>query len=275
MRKSYRVTFQNHRGEELVGILDTNESPRYFALFSHCFTCSKDLKAVVRISRVLAEGGVGVLRYDYTGLGDSHGDFQTTNFTTTCLDTICAAQFLAREYEPPQLLVGHSLGGTAAYQIAEQLETVRAIVTIASPSCTTHLSDFLAGSNPEIDATGFGWVTIGNRPIPITAQLMQDLRSHDVPSRIKSLTKPLLLFHSPDDETLNYRHSTNALYWAPGRSSLITLPGSDHLLTNQAEDIPLVGNTILAWANRFCGPPLGSAQPGPLSSSSESRSCPN
>lgn len=253
MRKSYRVSFPNHRGEELVGILDTNDRPRYFAVFSHCFTCSKDLKAIVRISRVLAEGGIGVLRYDYTGLGDSHGDFRTTNFTTTCRDTICAAEFLAKEYEPPQLLVGHSLGGTASYEIAEQVAAVRAIVTIASPSCTTHLSDFLAGSNPEIDATGFGWVTIGNRPIPITAQLMQDLRSHEVPSRIKSLTKPLLMFHSPDDETLNYRHSLNALYWANGRSSLVTLPGSDHLLTNQPEDITMVGQTILAWADRFCG----------------------
>ncbi len=253
MRKSYRVSFPNHRGEELVGILDTNERPRYFALFSHCFTCSKDLKAIVRISRVLAEGGVGVLRYDYTGLGDSHGDFQTTNFTTTCLDTVCAAQFLAREYEPPQLLVGHSLGGTASYQVADQIESVKALATIASPSCTTHLSDFLAASNPEIDSHGFGLVTIGNRPIPITAQLMQDLRSHDVPNRIKALAKPLMLFHSPEDETLPYRHSTNAFYWAQGQSSLITLPGSDHLLTNQPDDIALVGRTILAWADRFCG----------------------
>lgn len=255
MRKSYRVSFPNHRGEELVGILDTPDQPRYFALFSHCFTCSKDLKAIVRISRLLAEGGVAVLRYDYTGLGDSQGDFQTTNFTTTCLDTICAAQFLRQEYEPPQLLVGHSLGGTASYQIAEQIESVRALATIASPSCTTHLSDFLAGSNPDIDAQGFGWVTIGNRPIPITSQLMQDLRSHEVPNRIKELTKPLLLFHSPDDETLNYRHSLNALYWANERSSLITLPGSNHLLTNESADLPLVAHSILAWANRFCGTP--------------------
>lgn len=268
MRKSYRVSFPNHRGEELVGILDTNDQPRYFALFSHCFTCSKDLKAIVRISRLLAEGGIGVLRYDYTGLGDSQGDFQTTNFTTTCLDTICAAQFLSREYEAPQLLVGHSLGGTASYEIAEQLESVRALVTIASPSCTTHLSDFLASSNPEIDQAGFGWVTIGNRPIPITAQLMQDLRSHEVPSRIKSLSKPLLLFHSPEDETLNYRHSLNALYWANQRSSLITLPGSDHLLTNQPADIPLVSHSILAWADRFCGGPIE-----PVPSTSEPSSC--
>jgi uncharacterized protein len=253
MRKSYRVSFPNHAGDTLVGVLDTCDHPRFYAIFSHCFTCSKDLKAIVRISRVLAEGGIAVLRYDYTGLGDSHGEFQQTNFTTTCLDTICAAEFLRERYEPPQLLIGHSLGGTASYQVAERIDAARAVVTIASPSCTTHLSDYLAGCDPEIDQRGFGSVVIGNRPVPITAQLMQDLRTQDIPQRIRQLRLPLLLIHSPDDETLSYRHSVDALHWTAGRSSLLTLPGSDHLLTNQPEDIPLVGRSILAWADRYCG----------------------
>jgi len=253
MRKSYRVSFPNHAGDTLVGVLDTCDHPRFYAIFSHCFTCSKDLKAIVRISRVLAEGGIAVLRYDYTGLGDSHGEFQQTNFTTTCLDTICAAEFLRERYEPPQLLIGHSLGGTASYQVAERIDAARAVVTIASPSCTTHLSDYLAGCDPEIDQRGFGSVVIGNRPVPITAQLMQDLRTQDIPQRIRQLRLPLLLIHSPDDETLSYRHSVDALHWTAGRSSLLTLSGSDHLLTNQPEDIPLVGRSILAWADRYCG----------------------
>jgi len=252
MRKSFRVSFRNHRGERLAGFLDTCPEPRYYAIFSHCFTCSKDLKAIVRISRKLAEAGLAVLRYDYTGLGDSEGDFRTTNFTTTCLDTICAAEFLAREYQSPRLLIGHSLGGTASYQVADQIVSARAVVTISSPSCTTHLSEFLAASNPEIDRTGFGTVMIGNRPVPITAQLMQDLRNQDIPARIRALSLPLLLFHSPEDETLDYYHSLNTLRWTEGRSSLITLPGSDHLLTNQPEDISLVGRSIVAWADRFC-----------------------
>lgn len=252
MRKSYRVSFPNHVGQTLVGVLDTCDQPRYYAIFSHCFTCSKDLKAIVRISRVLAEGGIAVLRYDYTGLGESQGEFQATNFTTTCLDTICAAEFLAAEFEPPRLLVGHSLGGTASYEVASRIPSAQGVVTIASPSCTTHLSDYLARSNPEIDRQGFGLVTIGNRPIPITAQLMQDLRSQDIPRRIQNLRLPLLLIHSPEDETLSYRHSLDALSWSPQPSSLLTLPGSDHLLTNQAADIPMVGRSILAWADRFC-----------------------
>lgn len=251
-RKSHRVTFPNHAGDPLVGVLDTCDRPRYYAIFSHCFTCSKDLKAIVRLSRVLAEGGIAVLRYDYTGLGDSQGDFAATNFTTTCLDTICAAEFLKANYEPPALLIGHSLGGTASYEVADRIPSAKAMVTIASPSCTTHLSDFLARSNPEIDRTGFGTVTIGNRPIPITAQLMRDLRSQNIPDRIRSLPLPLLLVHSPADETLGYRHSLDALEWTKGRSSLLTLPGSDHLLTNQPADIPYVGGAVLAWADRYC-----------------------
>lgn len=261
MRKSYRLSFPNHVGQTLVGVLDTCDQPRYYAIFSHCFTCSKDLKAIVRISRVLAEGGIAVLRYDYTGLGESQGEFQATNFTTTCLDTICAAEFLAERFEAPRLLIGHSLGGTASYEVAERIPSACGLVTIASPSCTTHLSDYLARSNPDIEQQGFGLVTIGNRPIPITAQLMQDLRSQDIPRRIQNLSLPLLLIHSPEDETLNYRHSLDALRWSPQPSSLLTLPGSDHLLTNQAEDIPLVGRTILAWADRFCSAATALATP--------------
>lgn len=268
MRKSYRVSFPNHVGQTLVGVLDTCEQPRYYAIFSHCFTCSKDLKAIVRISRVLAEGGIAVLRYDYTGLGESQGDFQATNFTTTCLDTICAAEFLTEHFAAPQLLIGHSLGGTASYEVADRIPSARGLVTIASPSCTTHLSDFLSRSNPEIDQLGYGLVTIGNRPIPITAQLMQDLRSQDIPRRIQNLSLPLLLIHSPEDETLGYRHSLDALRWNPQPSSLLTLPGSDHLLTNQPADIPLVGRTILAWADRFC-----SVAASQVASPSEPNSC--
>jgi putative redox protein len=115
------------------------------------------------------------------------------------------------------------------------------------------LSDYLAGCDPEIDLRGFGTVVIGNRPVPITAQLMQDLRGQKIPARIRDLKLPLLLIHSPDDETLSFRHSLDALHWTQGRSSLLTLPGSDHLLTNQPADIALVGKSILAWAERFCG----------------------
>lgn len=252
MRKSLRVHFPNANGDSLAGIVDTNRQPEYFAVFSHCFTCSKDLKAIARISRRLAEKGIGVLRYDYTGLGDSKGNFAETNFTTTCADTVQACAFLEREFAPPKLLIGHSLGGTATYQMADQVPSARAAVTIASPSCTTHLSDFLANSDPEIDQTGSGTVVIGNRPIPITAQLMADLRSQDIPAAVHSFTLPLMLIHSPNDETLPYWHSLNVLRWTEGRSSLVTLPGSNHLLTDQPADLEWVADTIAAFGNRFC-----------------------
>lgn len=252
MRKSVRVHFPNARGERLAGIVDTNGSPKYFSIFSHCFTCSKDLKAIARISRILAERGIGVLRYDYTGLGDSQGEFAETNFTTTCDDTVAAARFLEQEYQAPKLLIGHSLGGTATYQVAGSVPSARAAVTIASPSCTTHLSDFLSASDPDIDRLGQGTVVIGNRPIPITAQLMNDLRSQDIPQRIREFPLPLLLIHSPADETLPYWHSLNALRWTEGRSSLLTLPGSNHLLTDEAADLALVAESIVAFADRYC-----------------------
>lgn len=252
MRKSVRVHFPNYRGESLTGIVDTNGEPKYYAIFSHCFTCSKDLKAIARISRLLAELGIGVLRYDYSGLGDSQGTFEETNFTTTCADTVEAARFLSENYEAPRLLIGHSLGGTATYQIADQIPSALAAVTIASPSCTTHLSDFLAASDPNIDRIGQGTVVIGNRPIPITSQLMDDLRSQDIPERIKAFALPLLLIHSPQDETLPYWHSLNAFRWTEGRSSLLTLPGSNHLLTDQPADLAWVATSIAAFGDRFC-----------------------
>lgn len=251
MRKSLRVTFENARGDRLAGILDTIDQPKGYALFSHCFTCSKDLKAIVRISRLLAENGIAVLRYDYTGLGESQGVFEESNFSTTCLDTVKAAQFLSENFQAPVLLIGHSLGGTATYVVAPQIPSARGVVTIASPSCTTHLSDFLAASDPNIDQTGSGTVIIGNRPIPITAQLMHDLRSQNIPDAIRQLQLPLLLIHSPNDETLGYWHSLNSLRWTEGRSSLLTLPGSNHLLTNAAEDLVMVADSIHAWASRF------------------------
>ncbi len=254
MRKSLRVSFPNANGDLLSGIVDTNGTPNYYAIFSHCFTCSKDLKAIARISRLLAELGIGVLRYDYTGLGESKGEFVETNFTTTCADTLEAVKFLSAEFAAPRLLIGHSLGGTATYQVAEQIPTALAAVTIASPSCTTHLSDFLAASDPMIDQVGSGTVVIGNRPIPITAQLMQDLRQQEIPEKIKSFPLPLMLVHSPEDETLPYWHSVNALRWPEGNSSLLTLPGANHLLTNDPRDLPLVAKSIAAFADRFCLP---------------------
>lgn len=252
MRESKRVRFPNANGELLSGILDTPPEPKFCALFSHCFTCSKDLKAIVRISRRLAELGIAVLRYDFTGLGESEGVFETTNFTTTCADTLAAVDFMKSEFQSPSLLVGHSLGGTAFYQVAEKIPSAKCLVTISSPSCTTHLSDFLESQDPNVKATGNGSVVIGNRPVPITKQLIDDLKSQKIPDQIKSLPIPLMAIHSPVDETLPFWHSQNAVQWAPNWPTLVTLPGSDHLLVNQPEDLPMVAGMIDCWSDRFC-----------------------
>ena len=250
--KSKRVKFDNGRGESLSGIMEWPAGePRAFAMFSHCFTCGKDLKATVRISRRLAEHGLAVLRYDFTGLGDSEGDFSLTNFTTNCLDIEAAARFLEVEHSAPALLIGHSLGGTASTITANQIASVRAVVTIASPSPTMRLADFLSESNPQIEADGVGVVNIGGFNYSLRRQLMEDLRSFDIETEIGQLRLPILMFHSPVDRTLPYSWGIRMFELATSPKSFVTLDGSDHLLVDRADDANYVADMIRGWSSRY------------------------
>jgi uncharacterized protein len=261
LRRSERVTFSGSGGNLLAGIIDLPvTTPTDFILFSHCFTCNKDLKAIVRISRRLAEHGWGVLRYDFSGLGNSEGDFSKSNFTTNREDLFAAANFLAKQYLPPTLLIGHSFGGAASLSCAEEIGSVRGVVCLASPSDTQHLANLLVRRNPDIERVGSGQVDIGGRLFDIDKQMVDNLRSHDLPSWISRLTKPVLVFHSMVDETLGYEHALRIFSLVNNRredqapspgASLITLPNSDHLLTNHPADIPFVAEAIHAWLKRL------------------------
>ncbi len=265
LRHSHRVRFPGHGGNTLTGILEVPvEEVRAWMIFSHCFTCNKDLKAIVRIARGLAERGWGILRYDFAGLGGSEGTFADTNFSTNCEDLRCAVEFLSGTYHPPRFLFGLSFGGAASLAMADKLPSIAGVITLAAPSDTSHLADLLSSMNPCIESEGTGTVSIGGLTHTLSKQMLDDFRSHDLPTRIRELCKPLLAFHSPEDETVSYRHALALAGLAvpdseqrgPAKSglyprSLITLPGSNHLLTNSERDTPFVVGVMDAWCRRF------------------------
>lgn len=249
---STRVRFENSRGISLSGIIDWPDQPtEKIALFSHCFTCTKDLKAIARISRNLAKHDLAVLRFDFTGLGDSKGSFSDSNFETNCDDILSAARFLAEEHQAPRLLIGHSLGGAAMITVAPEIESAQAISTLASPSDTFHLADFLLNQNPKIGAEGEGEVTIGGRTYTMKMQLLDSLRRQPMEERLAALKLPYLIFHSPSDATLDYEHATQVHAKAGGPTSIITLDGSDHLLVDRPDDVQFVAELIYQWSSRY------------------------
>jgi alpha-beta hydrolase superfamily lysophospholipase len=263
LRRSQRVSFPSGWGSTLSGILDLPHSEtKAFVVFSHCFTCTKDLKLIVRISRGLAELGYGVLRYDATGLGGSCGDFSQSNFTSNQADLLAAIQFLSEHHRAPQVLIGHSFGGAASLSIASQVPSVRAVVSIAAPSDTLHLASLLEEMNPHIMSAGQGSVSIGGTQHTISRQMLEDFRAFDLSAHLRQLSIPVLLFHSPDDETLGFEHAQRLYHLLTARqagdppaspASLICLPGADHLLLNDAANLTLVTRMIAVWLDRYVG----------------------
>lgn len=259
MRRSERVNFEGGSGHELAGIIDQPDGAiRAAAVFSHCFTCNKDLKAIVRISRGLADHGFAILRYDMTGLGNSQGDFSTTNFTTNQHDLQAASNFLRQRVDAPKFLIGHSFGAACSLSLTETIESVVGTVSIAGPSNTQHLADLLSRMNGEIEVRGIGTVTIGGFEYVIRKQMLEDFRTHDLRSRVRAIQKPVLLFHSHADETLQYHHalqlfedlSNSVGNRKPASASLVNIPGADHLLVRNPADIEFVVDTIAAWMDR-------------------------
>ena len=258
MRNSEKVFFENESGTRLCGIIDRPSSEpnepldiRTTALFSHCFTCTKDLKAIVKISRKLAKLGIAVLRFDFTGLGESAGEFSDTNFDTNCKDVLAAVQFLSKMIAPPSLLIGHSLGGAAMMAMAAKIRSAKSLVTIASPSSTKHLADYLSQTSPDIFEKGQGTVEVGGRSYLLKSQLIDNLRQQDLPSTLKNLQIPHLIFHPQEDATLPYWHAEKMFELTGGPKSMITLDGSDHLLVDRKDDCDFVANLISNWFGRF------------------------
>jgi putative redox protein len=268
-----RVFFENQHATKLAGIIDSpDEQPLAFAVFAHCFTCTKDLKAIVKISRRLAANRVAVLRFDFTGLGSSSGVFADSNFNTNLDDVRAAVAYLKQEHQPPSLLIGHSLGGAAMMAVANEFDSVKGLATLASPSCTAHLADTLLRLNPEIENNGEGEVVIGGRTHLIRQQMVDVLRSTDLESKIRELDVPHLILHSPVDQTLSYQHAeklfefgnlsesgesmdTSKTFVPRSPKTLVTLDGSDHLLVKLPNDPTYVSDIIRVWASRYIPTP--------------------
>ncbi|MBD3165235.1 alpha/beta fold hydrolase, partial [bacterium] len=208
-----RIEFVNQRGDNLAAMLETPEegSPKIYAVFAHCFTCSKDYKATYRISRTLSRHGIAVLRFDFTGLGDSGGDFADTDFSSNVMDVAAAAEWLRTNAEAPVLLAGHSLGGAAVLQAASKIEEVKGVAVIAAPAETGHLAGILKKRWEEADEGGYGEVNIGGRTFRVGRQLLEDLESTNMRRTISALKRDLMILHSPNDQTVRMENAYEIL----------------------------------------------------------------
>ncbi len=248
---SRKVTFTNSKGQQLDGRLEEpNFGPRRYALFAHCFTCTKDIPAASRISRALSDRGFGVLRFDFTGLGNSDGEFENTDFSSNVEDLVSAADFLKRQLQAPELLIGHSLGGAAVLMAAQELPAVRGVVTIGAPSNPGHLESLLGNAVQTIEEQGAACVNIGSRPFRIKRKFLQDLRSQNLTGIVGRLRKPLLILHSPVDQVVSIDHARSLYEAAYHPKSFISLDSADHLLKRQ-EDSAYVADMVAAWAGRY------------------------
>ncbi|NJM08175.1 alpha/beta fold hydrolase [Candidatus Gracilibacteria bacterium] len=246
-----RVSFTGATGEQLAARLDLPEAtPRAYALFAHCFTCGKNLKAASAISRALNAAGIAVLRFDFTGLGESEGDFADTTFATNVADLVAASAYLAAEHMPPALLIGHSLGGAAVLQAASAVPSARAIVTIAAPAEPSHVLKLLEASRPEIEARGCVLVHIGERSVPITREFLAELAETKMATAIGGLKRPLLICHAPLDDTVGIDNAAQIYQQARHPKSFLALDAADHLLSRR-EDAEYAGSVIAAWAARY------------------------
>ena len=247
-----KVKFTNAEGQQLVGRLELplDQHPYNFAIFAHCFTCNKNLSAVKNISRELTSNGFGVLRFDFTGLGESDGDFENTNFSGNVEDLISASNYLKENHNAPTLLIGHSLGGAAAIFAASQIETVKAVATVGAPSNPKHVQHLIQSSIEEIKTNGKANVNIGGRPFTIKKQFLDDIETKSLPEVAKKLGKALLVMHSPQDTTVGIQNAEEIYHAAKHPKSFVTIDGADHLLM-QKEDSTYVGSIISNWAKRY------------------------
>ena len=247
MRK--KVEFDSN-GVTLSGALESPESEvRCYALFAHCFTCGKDVAAASRIARALTREGIAVLRFDFTGLGNSDGDFANTNFSSNLQDLLAASDYLRREFEAPSLLIGHSLGGAAVLAMAASVPEVKAVATIAAPYRAEHVVHNFSASLDDIRERGEAQVTLGARNFTIRKQFIDDLENYEADG-IGKLRKALLVMHSPVDDTVAIGEAEKIYVAAMHPKSFVSLDDADHLLTRKA-DAEYVAATIASWAGRY------------------------
>lgn len=247
-----KINIPNSNGEPLHATLEVpaNKIVRAYALFAHCFTCSSQLSIIRTISKELTQYGFGVLRFDFTGLGESKGEFADTNFSHNLEDIYTVNNYLAENYRAPTLLIGHSLGGAAMLIAAGKLENAKALVTIGAPGEAKHIMNLMEDSKDDILQNGEALLSIGGRPFKIKKQFLDDLQQHDLTKIIPKLRVPLLILHSPQDRIVGIDHAARIYQLAHHPKSFISLDGADHLLSKK-EDSRYAARSIATWADRY------------------------
>ena len=241
-------------GHQLAASLDLpTETPIAYALFAHCFTCGKDVLAARRIAAALAAKGIAVLRFDFTGLGSSEGEFANSNFSSNVTDLVRAADHLRDTRKAPAILIGHSLGGAAILAAASRIPDAKAVVTIAAPSAPAHVTGLFKDEIDDVRKHGEIEVSLAGRPFKITRQFIDDIAEHDLLAKISKMRKALLVMHAPADDTVGIDNATRIFTSARHPKSFVSLDGADHLLSRKI-DATYVADVIAAWATRYIDP---------------------
>ncbi|MCD2257802.1 bifunctional alpha/beta hydrolase/OsmC family protein [Psychroserpens luteolus] len=250
-----RLKIENKKGHKLQAYLElpANQKPSYFAIFAHCFTCSSTLSAVKNISRSLTNHGFGVVRFDFTGLGRSEGEFADSHFSANVDDLIAVNDYLTENYKAPSLLVGHSLGGAAVLVAASKLDNIKAVATIGAPATVNHVKHLFSHGIEDIKQKGKVEVNIGGRPFKIDEDFVSDFDKTDLPAIVKSLRKPLLILHSPIDTIVGIKNAEQLYHNAHHPKSFVTLDDADHLLSNTRDSL-YAGDIIGSWVQRYFEP---------------------
>lgn len=251
MDKLEKFEFTGSQGHKLAARLDKPSGEiKAYALFAHCFTCTKDIFAAARLTRTLNQQNIAVLRFDFTGLGASEGDFENTNFTSNVEDLIKAADHMRENMQAPALLIGHSLGGAAVLSAAKGIAEAKAVVTIGAPSDSAHVAHNFKESLDEIRQKGEAEVCLVGRPFKIKKQFVDDIETHPMQENIKNLNKALLVMHAPLDQTVGIENAAEIFSLAKHPKSYISLDDADHLMSRK-EDAEYAGNVIAMWADRY------------------------
>ncbi|MBB5518804.1 bifunctional alpha/beta hydrolase/OsmC family protein [Amphiplicatus metriothermophilus] len=246
-----KIEFDGSQDARLAAALELpSGKPRAFALFAHCFSCTKDIKAAREIARALRAEGFAVLRFDFTGLGASEGDFANTNFSSNVEDLLKAADFLRREFEAPSVVIGHSLGGAAAIVAATRIPETKGVAVIAAPAESAHVARHIEEKREEIEKNGYATVSLAGRPFTIKKQFLDDLDRDRVLAAAAALKKPMLVLHSPLDEIVGVENATKIFLAAKHPKSFVSLDRADHLLRDP-RDARYAGAVIAAWASRY------------------------
>ncbi len=250
--KSTKLKIPNRKGLTLNAYLElpANQKPNYFAIFAHCFTCSSSLSAVKNVTRALTKDGFGVVRFDFTGLGLSEGEFADSHFSANVEDLIDVHQYLAEQYEAPSLLVGHSLGGAAVLVAASMLEDIKAVATIGAPATVSHVKHLFSHQISDIENKGNVEVNIGGRPFVINKDFVEQFDKTDLPAIVKGLRKPLLILHAPFDKIVGIENAQQLYHNAHHPKSFVTLDDADHLLSRDI-DSNYAGSIIGTWVKRY------------------------